>query len=72
MAIKIDENPTYTHFKIKCEYCGCVFEYDSEDLGYRPWYPKGFVYCPKCGKPLRHNPQRNVYPNPNDVVEEKK
>ena len=40
--------------KIKCEYCGCVFEYEAEDLAYRIWYPHGFVYCPHCKKPLRH------------------
>lgn len=55
MAIKIiDESETKKPYRIKCEYCGCVFEYTHEDLGYRPWYPHGFVYCPKCGKPLRH------------------
>jgi hypothetical protein len=62
MAIKIDEDCTYKHFKIKCEYCGCVFEYDREDLGYRPWYPHGFVYCPKCGKPLRHDEIKYNFP----------
>lgn len=60
MAIKVDEEG-YQHFKIKCEYCGCVFEYDQSDLGFRPWYPKGFIYCPKCGKPLRHDPEKNVF-----------
>lgn len=42
-------------YEIKCEYCGCEFEYQKDDLGYRPWYPHGFVYCPHCKKPLRHH-----------------
>ena len=24
-------------------------------MGFRPWFPDGFVYCPTCEKPLRHN-----------------
>ena len=57
MSIKIT-NETKLKFHIKCEYCLTEFDYEQEDLDFRPWYPKGFVYCPKCGKPLRHNPER--------------
>lgn len=42
-------------FRVKCEYCLCVFEYGRQNLGYRTWYPNGFVYCPRCEKPLRHH-----------------
>ncbi len=42
-------------FRRECEYCLSTIEYKLKDLGYRPWYPKGFVYCPKCKKPLRHS-----------------
>lgn len=42
-------------FRRECEYCLSTIEYKFKDLGYRPWYPKGFVYCPKCQKPLRHS-----------------
>ncbi|MBP3415497.1 MAG: zinc-ribbon domain-containing protein [Clostridia bacterium] len=48
-------NPT---FRVVCEYCLCQFEYHLNNLGYRAWYPHGFVYCPRCRKPLRH---RNEY-----------
>lgn len=55
MAVKIVSNSEeQKKFKIQCEYCGCIFEYEKEDLQYRPWYRHGFIYCPKCGKPLRH------------------
>lgn len=47
-------------FRIECEYCHCVFEYRSKHLGYRIWYPSGFVYCPNCKKPLRHHPEYEV------------
>ena len=52
-----DANPL---FRGKCEYCLCVFEYHTSDLGYRAWYPHGFVYCPKCMKPNRHRLENRV------------
>ena len=57
MAINI-EQVKKLKFRIECEYCKTVFTYEQEDLGYRPWYPKGFVYCPKCKRPLRHDPDK--------------
>jgi predicted amidophosphoribosyltransferase len=47
-------------FRVECEYCHCVFEYRSKHLGYRIWYPSGFVYCPSCKKPLRHRLEYEV------------
>ena len=47
-------------FRVKCEYCRCEFEYKLENLGKRPWYPSGFVYCPKCNRPLRHKLEYEV------------
>ena len=43
-------------YKAKCEYCGLVFIYHRSNLGYRKWYPHGFVYCPSCRRPLRNDP----------------
>ncbi len=60
MAIKITNEENHPVFHIKCEYCLTEFDYESEDLGFRVWYPKGFVYCPKCGRPLRHRPEENL------------
>ena len=38
-----------------CEECHTQVTYMDNALGFRPWYPDGFVYCPKCKTPLRHN-----------------
>ena len=38
-----------------CRCCGCLVQYQDTSLDYRPWFPDGFVYCPKCQSPLRHN-----------------
>jgi predicted amidophosphoribosyltransferase len=38
-----------------CEECKQIVRYTDYSLGFRPWYPDGFVYCPKCKTPLRHN-----------------
>ncbi len=50
-------NPT---FHCKCEYCYYEFDYHSYDLGHRAWYPHGFVYCPRCQRPLRHKLEYEV------------
>ena len=42
-------------YKQVCESCKTAIEYDDYKLDYRPWYPDGFVYCPRCKTPLRHN-----------------
>ena len=65
MAIKIVEEKKLK-FKIECEYCKTVFTYEQEDLGYRLWYPHGFVYCPKCQKPLRHDPDKYAIKDENN------
>lgn len=60
----IKEAPKAT-YRITCEYCGTIFEYDKSELGFRPWYPHGFIYCPHCHRPLRHNPINEV----SDVID---
>lgn len=57
MRIIADKDPV---FRVVCEYCRCEFEYGLSNLGYRVWYPSGFVYCPKCQKPLRHRIEYEV------------
>ena len=42
-------------YKQTCEQCRTEFTYKDDVLDFRPWYADGFVYCPKCRKPLRHN-----------------
>lgn len=42
-------------YKQVCRSCRTEVTYDDYSLDFRPWYPDGFVYCPKCRTPLRHN-----------------
>ena len=49
-------------FHCTCEYCYYGFDYHNFDLGHRTWYPHGFVYCPRCQKPLRHKIENEVLP----------
>ncbi|MBQ3574077.1 MAG: hypothetical protein IJA26_00270 [Clostridia bacterium] len=37
--------------------------------GFRPWYPDGFVYCPTCKKPLRHNENYAIDADPAPLPE---
>jgi hypothetical protein len=56
----MEYNPT---FHCRCEYCYYEFDYHTYDLGHRAWYPHGFVYCPRCQKPLRHKLEYEVLTN---------
>ena len=38
-----------------CRTCRTAVRYTDHSLDFRPWYADGFVYCPKCQTPLRHN-----------------
>ena len=44
----------YTYFQI-CPKCKNEMFYTDHKLGFRAWFPDGFVYCTKCRTPLRHN-----------------
>ena len=45
-----------------CPLCKTVVVYMDDKLDFRPWYPDGFVYCPECTKPLRHNENYAIRP----------
>lgn len=68
MAVKVIK-PGDEVFELTCEYCGCKFQYQAEDLGYRAWYPHGFVYCPQCQKPNRHRKEYKVADSSSDAEE---
>lgn len=51
-------------FHCRCEYCYFEFDYHTYDLGHRAWYPHGFIYCPRCKKPIRHRLEYEVINNP--------
>ena len=38
-----------------CRECKTTVTYTDDLLDFRPWYADGFVYCPTCRTPLRHN-----------------
>lgn len=42
-------------YRITCPNCRTVTDYTDKQLDFRPWFPDGFIYCPRCKKPLRHN-----------------
>ena len=42
-------------YRQTCAQCKTIVMYMDDKLDFRPWYPDGFVYCPKCDTPLRHN-----------------
>ncbi len=42
-------------YKQTCNDCHTTVTYTDRILDFRPWYPDGFVYCPRCKTPLRHS-----------------
>ena len=38
-----------------CPQCNTIVQYQDDKLDFRPWFADGFIYCPTCKKPLRHN-----------------
>ncbi len=38
-----------------CDNCKNTVNYTDHSLGFRPWYPDGYVDCPVCKSHLRHN-----------------
>lgn len=51
------------NYHITCNYCGTKFSYVDRQLDFRPWFPNGFIYCPRCRKPLRHSEIFAVHPD---------
>ena len=43
------------HYRMECEDCGCIFEYDMQDIGeYIEDGEKVFkIRCPECGKSVK-------------------
>lgn len=46
-----------------CYHCKATVRYDDRSLDFRPWYPDGFVYCPRCKGPLRHHENYAINPD---------
>jgi|GEM_PF-930161 len=54
-------------YKQTCNKCQTVIQYTDDKLDFRPWYADGFVYCPKCRTPLRHNESFAIDANGNYI-----
>lgn len=54
-------------YKQTCSKCHTVIQYTDDQLDFRPWYADGFVYCPTCRSPLRHNEAYAVDENGNYI-----
>ena len=55
MAIKVI-TPGLKKFQATCPICGCVFEYELEDLqeGEGIYSGEFYIKCPDCGKAINH------------------
>ncbi len=42
-------------YQVTCGGCNTVMRYTDYSLDFRPWFADGFVYCPKCKRPVRHS-----------------
>ena len=55
-------------YKQTCRKCFTEVTYTDEKLDFRPWFADGFVYCPTCKAPLRHNEAYAIDRPENPVV----
>lgn len=55
-------------YRQTCDQCRTTVEYMDDKLDFRPWFADGFVYCPKCQKPLRHNERYAINAPQEEVV----
>lgn len=42
-------------YRQTCDQCKTTVQYKDTSLDFRPWYADGFIYCPTCKRPLRHD-----------------
>ena len=50
-------------YRVRCPRCGTYMSYTDRQLGYRSWFPNGFIYCAGCRQPIRHNEIFAVHPD---------
>ena len=51
------------NYRAVCPNCRNYTAYTDYQLGFRPWYPDGFVYCGVCRHPIRHHENNAVNPD---------
>ena len=71
MAIKVvDDSNTINpkaRYRTECQSCKAVVEYLGYDVSYHRNFPKGYVYCPNCKRPISHVEENRCE---NDATEE--
>lgn len=70
MAFKRAEWHSGLTYRQTCEDCKTVVMYMDDKLDFRPWFADGFVYCPKCKKPLRHREEYAIDSVPPQVIDQ--
>ena len=56
-------------YRRTCDQCKTLVEYKDDKLDFRPWFADGFVYCPTCKKPLRHNESFAIFASEKKAAE---
>ena len=61
-------------YRVTCESCNAVIEYLGYDVAYHRNFPKGFVYCPNCNRPIAHKEENRCEQDatPEELAEAKK
>ncbi|MBQ9680687.1 MAG: hypothetical protein IJV48_08420 [Ruminococcus sp.] len=50
-------------YRAVCPNCRAYTTYTDYHLGFRMWYPDGFVYCARCKHPIRHHENNAINPD---------
>lgn len=50
-------------YRAVCPNCRFYTTYTDYNLGFRAWFPDGFVYCSHCRRPIRHHENNAINPD---------
>ena len=50
-------------YRAVCPNCRNYTTYTDYQLGFRAWFPDGFVYCGVCRRPIRHHENNAINPD---------
>lgn len=56
------ENNLCNQYLAECPFCHSKITYLGLDISFHRNYPNGYVYCPKCRRPIAHN-EENIFDN---------
>ena len=57
----IETEKTKPFYSSQCLHCSTLIDYQRIDLAFRLWFLRGYVECPCCHKPIRHNKKKNTF-----------